>query len=359
MIKIVHHLRQYQARSKIKVSNFIFFWVLVVLLFYPISYIYAALSCSVTTQAACTGGSVTLLRLSSSTNAHAELPSQSNPNYDNNVVCCSGISGLGNSCAASNKQIFAKLSNITNAHTQQTSINTYGTNACISDSVGNDVITVGYQNTNCSGYDTTLFSMSAADNATNGDASAYTGKVCATITVPSISFDIDTATTNINTNTPYLVALGSLTTANASNSDNSAINSIWVDLDTNGSGGASVSVVSSNGSLKSASVPGDTIPSTTGTMAAGVANYGLCVGSVTQTSGGTLAKVSPFNGATCTSGHVNTIGQVTTGAQNILTVPSAVVGGRSEIRVNAENSLSTPAHSDYGDTITFIATGTF
>lgn len=323
------------------------------------SYIYAALSCSVTTQAACTGGSVTLLRLSGSTNAHAELPSQSNINYDNNVVCCSGISSLGNSCAASNKQIFAKLSAVTNAHTQQTSVNTYGTNACISDSIGNDVITVGYQNTNCSGYDTTLFSMSGTDNATNGDGSAYTGKVCATIVVPSISFDIDVALTNINSNAPYSIPLGSLTVAQATNSDNTSINSIWVDLDTNGAGGAAVSIVSLNGALKSASIPGDTIPSSTGTMTPGVANYGLCVDSVTQTSGGTLAKVSPFNGATCTSGHVNTIGQVTTGAQNILTVPSAVVGGRSEIRVNAENSLMTPAHPDYGDTLTFIATGTF
>ena len=94
-------------------------------------------------------------------------------------------------------------------------------------------------------------------------------------------------------------------------------------------------------------------------MAPGVANYGLCVGSVTQSSGGTLTKASPFNGATCTSGHVNTVGVVTTSPQNILTVSSGIVGGRSEIRVNAENSVTTPAHPDYSDTLTFIVTGTF
>lgn len=201
--------------------------------------------------------------------------------------------------------------------------------------------------------------IQVSDNATVGDGSAYTRKVCATVVQPTISFDIDTATSNTDTNPLYNVALGPLTTANASNSDNSTINSIWIDLNSNASGGAVVTVVSSGGALKSVSVPTDTIPSVTGTMAPATANYGLCVASVTQSSGGALTKASPFNGATCTSGHVNIVGAVTTSPQNILTVSSDIVGGRSEIRVNAENSLTTPAHNDYADTLTFIATGTF
>lgn len=353
------HQKNQQVHSKIKRFSYLLAVPLSLAFLYPFSYIFAALSCSVTTQAACTGGSVTLLRMSGSTNAHAELPSQSNTNYDNNVICCSSSSSIGNSCSAFNKQIFLKLSGVTNGTVQETSVNTYGTDACLSDSVGNDTITVGYQNSNCSGYDTTLASISSTDNAHIGDGSAYTRKVCATVTPQTISFDIDTATTDTNTSPLYTVDLGTLTITQASNSDNSTVNSIWVDLDTNASGGAVVTVLSSNSGLKSTSVPTSIITSSTGTMAPGVANYGLCVGSVTQTSGGTLAKASPYNGTPCTSGHVNSVGIVDNTYRNILTVPSGIVGGRSEIRVNAENSVTTPAHNDYSDTLTFIATGTF
>ncbi len=361
-----HH--QYQKKQqghlKTKRFNFILIIVFVVSALYPVSRIYAALSCNVVSQSSCnTSGFTTLLRMSGSTNAHAELPSQSNANYDGNVVCCSSVSAIGNSCSG-NFQRIVRLSAVTNAHVQETSVNTYGQSACLSDAAGNDTITIAYQDTNCTGYDTTLFSMignpaNPADNATVGNTTAYTRKVCATVIPQTITFDIDTSTSNTNTVAPYNVALGTLSTAQASNSDNSTINSIWVDLDTNASGGAAVTVLSKNGALKSTSVPTDSIPSTTGTMAPNVARYGLCVGSVTQSSGGTLTKANPYDGSPCTSGHVNSVGLVDNTSRNILTVSSGIVGGRSEIRVNAENSTSTPAHNDYADTLTFIATGTF
>lgn len=181
-------------------------------------------------------------------------------------------------------------------------------------------------------------------------------------TTPTLTFDLDTyatAVTSTETGAPYSVALGTLTTANASNSDEASINAIWFDLDTNASGGAIVTVTSLYGELRSTSVPADDIPSSTGTMAPGVANYGLCAKRNGVTSG-TFNKVSPFNGATCTTGHVNDVGAVTTSAQIIYnTGGAAVTGARAEIMVNAENSAITPAHNDYTDTLTFIATGTF
>lgn len=147
--------------------------------FLPFSYTYAALSCSVTTAGACSG--VVLLRMSGNTNAHAELPGQTNPNYGNAVVCCSSPSAIGNSCSG-NFQTISRLSGITNAHAQETSVNTYGASACLSDTSPGDTVTVGYQNANCTGYDTTLFSLSSTTNATIGDGNAYTRKVCGTIT---------------------------------------------------------------------------------------------------------------------------------------------------------------------------------
>ena len=190
---------------------------------------------------------------------------------------------------------------------------------------------------------------------TSNEASATVSQV--------ITFDLDTydtSSTSTKTSAPYSVALGTLSTAQASNSDESTINSIWFDLTTNAGSGAIVSVSSANGALKSISKPADTIPSATATMAPGVANYGLCDKDNLVNGSGTFNKVSPFNSATCTTGHVNTVGVVTTSPQTIYDTGSAALySGRAEIMVNAENSNVTPAHTDYSDTLNFIATSTF
>ncbi|MDR3519478.1 MAG: hypothetical protein P4L63_01135 [Candidatus Pacebacteria bacterium] len=190
---------------------------------------------------------------------------------------------------------------------------------------------------------------------TSNEASATVSQV---ITFKLSTYD--TSSTSAETYAPYSVGLGILSTAQASNSDESSINSIWFDLTTNASSGAVVSVSSANGALKSISKPSDTIPSATATMTPGVANYGICDKDNLVNGSGTFNMVSPFNGATCTTGHVNTVGVVTTSPQIIYnTGNAALYSGRAEIMVNAENSTATPAHNDYSDTLNFIATSTF
>jgi len=199
----------------------------------------------------------------------------------------------------------------------------------------------------------TLGSMGGASSAS---FSANYGFLYYADTAQTITFDLDTALTDTNSTAPYSVALGTLTTGTVARSG-ASINSIWTDLDTNASGGAVVTVLSTT--LKSTSVPGDTIPSITDTMEAGTANYGLCIASVSQTTG-TYTKVSPYNGATCVDGAVNMVGLVDGTSRAILNSnAAAITGGRSQIRVNAAISGVTPAHPDYTDTLTFIATGTF
>lgn len=151
------------------------------------------LSCSVTTSAACTG--TVAYRMSSSTNAHAELPSQSNPAYNNNVVCCTNVIGLSNSCAGTASTTI-KLSSTTNAHSEINTQTNYSNNACLSVPTGGS-ITVGYQANNCTGFDTTLGSIQNATNSHVGNAAAYTTKICATASgVPqTISFSISDNTT--------------------------------------------------------------------------------------------------------------------------------------------------------------------
>jgi hypothetical protein len=129
------------------------------------------LSCSITTD--CSGGTV-IFRMKNTTNSHAGMPVGSS--YTN-LVCCTGVTGLGNSCSG----IFAtalKLSGTTNAHVQQSG--SYAQSACISVPSGGSV-SVGYQATNCSGFDTTLASMKATTNSHVGNTTAYTEyKICGT-----------------------------------------------------------------------------------------------------------------------------------------------------------------------------------
>jgi len=134
------------------------------------------LSC-VVRASTCSGGETAIWRMSGTSNAHAELPSQSNYSQ---LVCCSGVTGLGTACTGTFATAL-KLSGTTNAHAEQNSQSNYANSACISVSSGGSV-SVGYQSTNCTGFDTTLGSMTGTTNAHVGDGTAYTTKICATAT---------------------------------------------------------------------------------------------------------------------------------------------------------------------------------
>jgi hypothetical protein len=174
---------------------------------------FAALSCSVTTAAGCVG--TVILRMSGSSNAHAELPNQTTAAYNNNVMCCTGVSGLGTSCSGSFGTV-VKLASTTNSHIQQNSVGTYANNACISASTGS--YTIGYQANDCSGFDTTLGSMAAADNSHVGNTGAYTTKICASYVVNSLTFITDASSETFPPQTPgALVATSSILIVSTTN----------------------------------------------------------------------------------------------------------------------------------------------
>ena len=338
MIKILHHPKQHQSHLKTRATNFVLFWVFAISILYPISHLYAALSCSVTTQASCnSSGYTTILRMSGTTNAHGELPSQSNANYNNNVVCCNSTSAIGNSCSG-NYQSFARLSAVTNAHIQESNINTYSNNLCLSSTTPGDTITVGHQNTNCTGYDTTIASISSADNAQVGDSAAYTEKLCAKVVPTSLTFAI-------NSNT---VALGTITTGTT------GIGSHTISAVTNASGGFAISY---NGpTLTSGS---NTIPVyTSGSSSAGTAGFGInlvsnstpSVGAAVTQNSGTCGIASGYG----TSNTFNFVASTPTVITNV-TAPADCVYTTSYV-ANISNST---ASGSYSSDITYIISGTF
>lgn len=175
---------------------------------------------------------------------------------------------------------------------------------------------------------------------------------------PSLTFDIDDTNGGdacVDQATPYAVAFGTIATTDVEVSGaGDAVSAICLDTSTNATGGLKVTVVSKNASLKSSSVPADTIASAGATMSAGTANYGLCVSAV-----GNLASVSPFNGTCALNSNTNTVGAVTTSAQPVVQSTGPVAQGTSIVAANAAISATTRAHNDYTDQLTFIATGTF
>lgn len=185
---------------------------------------------------------------------------------------------------------------------------------------------------------------------------------CITI-LPTIVFDLDTEAGGGNgeSSTPYAVGLGAISTTDTRVSGaTDGVQMIVAEGETNAASGVVVTVRNANGAngLASTSVPADNIGSADGTMADGTENYGLCVATAGLTG---FSRASPYDSGACaTNSETNVIQGLTTTGENILnsaTVP--MVNGHAEIIVNAAISTVTPAHSDYTDTLTFIATSTF
>lgn len=298
---------------------------------------FAALSCSITTSAGCTG--VTVLRMSSATNAHAEVATGTTPGYSNNVVCCTGISGVA--CSGSYAPLL-KLSSSTNAHVEIATNVNYPYTACISSSGGSPVIV--YQDTNCTGYDTTLLSISSTTNATVGSPASYTKKVCGSVAPASITFTVSTSTIYFGVASPVLTRYASSTNTSG---DNVEVEAHTLSVITNASNGYTLTA------------KGSTLTSATNTISAiGAVNTASAVGTEQfgirlVASGGSGTVTSPYSA----SGFAYSA-TATTSSQ----VASASVGDNAtttySVRYVANIAPTTPSAS-YTSNIVYIATANF
>lgn len=168
------------------------------------------LSCSVTTATACTSPAVVILRMGAATNTHSELSTQSTAAYASNVICCTGVTGLGNTCGGTFATV-AKLAAVTNSHIEENTGSTFTNNACMSVTAG--TVTVGYQASNCTGFDTTLASIPTATNSQIGSPASYTTKICGTAAAGSqtLSFSLGSNTVNLSALSSVAAVSGSHT----------------------------------------------------------------------------------------------------------------------------------------------------
>lgn len=227
------------------------------------------------------------------------------------------------------------------------------------------VLTLGtFTGTNPSSAGSKLITLSGSGGYTNTFSIAIMDDDQVTITAtvaPSITFDIDIQSScGSESAAPYSVSLGTLTTTSVT----TATNHICLELDTNASGGAVVTVQGSGSAdaLESAA-SGDSIGTTysgsSALLAAGTEGYGICVASTSAVTGSATA-VAPYN-ADCTADNVG--GVDSAAPQNLLNTASAPLDGTAndtaDIVVRAAIASTTAAANDYTDVLTFIATGTF
>ncbi len=280
--------------------------------------------------------------MSSTSNAHAERANQSNVNYDNNVICCTNVIGLGNSCAGTFATAL-KLSSTSNAHVQQNTLGSYPDSACLSVPVGGSV-SIGYQDTNCSGFDTTIGSISSTSNAHVGIGSAYTRKVCATATgVPqTLSFSISDNSTGFGSLSPVQAryATGDTLGTAADSADTHTIS-----IATNASGGY---VMTLTGITLTSGVNTITaIGATAAASSVGTEQFGTRL----AVNSGTGAVSAPYNGANWALDTAAFPDAVATGAGDSVTT---VFG----IRYIGNTAALTEIGS-YSSTLTYTATATF
>lgn len=163
-----------------------------------------------------------------------------------------------------------------------------------------------------------------------------------------LTFDIDVASTDSDTNPPFATNFGDLIAGAVTNSPDK----VWVDFDTNGESGGRVYVVASNAGLTS-SRAGYTIGAVTGNLTSLSEGFGAQGSSATQSSGSTFSIASAYSLSS------NNVATTDTTIREIFTVSGPVTGGRGSFLLKAKSSAVTPAASDYGETLTIIASASF
>jgi hypothetical protein len=297
------------------------------------------LSCSVTST--CNSPNVVVFKMYATVNSHAELPSQSN--YAN-LVCCGGVTGLGNSCTGT-YAIALKLAKATNAHVEQNSFLDYTSSTCIQAPSGGTV-SVAYQSSTCLGYDTTVASMATSTNSHVGNAGAYTTKICASAAPQAtVTCATNVASTSFSALTSGIITQASPNVSTTLSCSNTASGCTLYAKD---AGNASNAGLWSSGISHLIPSPNAAFAATS-TLVIGTEGYGIRVATDTAGSGSTLTIAPRY----LQSGN-------TVGGFSLASIPvassTADMSGREIIVTHlAAISALTPS-GNYADTITYSCT---
>lgn len=172
------------------------------------------------------------------------------------------------------------------------------------------------------------------------------GPTASTATVaPSVTFSLATTLTGTP---PFTVGFSGLTAGTVVSGNADAL----VGLTTNANNGGSIYVKDSNAGLYSITA-NTTIASASTDLTSATSGYGGQVTAVSQTSGGPLSSLSPFNG----SG--NNVGIISASLRPLVSTTAPITSGSATFRLKAKAAALTPSAADYVDTVTLIAAMSF
>jgi len=181
--------------------------------------------------------------------------------------------------------------------------------------------------------------------------SGWSPTAIASTVSPTLSFDINIGTTDTPTSPPYTLDIGNLIPGSVTTSSNKA----WIDVSSNSTGGVFISINGTNNGLQS-SVASQTINSATSDLTAQSSGYGAQSTNLTQSSGGPMEALSPYNSSLVT----NNVGVIDTSKRYIFdSSQNQVSGGSVAFQLKAKAANTTPSAPDYTDTLTILATGSF
>ena len=161
---------------------------------------------------------------------------------------------------------------------------------------------------------------------------------------PTMTFDIDVASTDIDTNPPFTTNFGDL----IANTVTSSPQKIWVDFATNGELGGRVYVVAQNAGLQS-TVASYKIDAVTGNL--GALSQGFGAQGTSAVNGLSIATLYNLSG--------DNVAVADTAIREIFTASAPTATGRGSFLLKAKSSAVTPAAGDYTETLTVIASASF
>jgi len=184
-------------------------------------------------------------------------------------------------------------------------------------------------------------------SATQGNytQSAYGPSSSATTASPSITFNL---TTTSQANPPFSVGIGPLIAGSVGTS----ADTINLGLTTNAVSGANLYILSKNSGLNSASTA-SSIASASADLGSVSTGYGAQSSSASQSSGGPLTALSPYNGAS------NIVGIVDNSNRGLYTSAGPITSGVASLFLKAKAASTVVAANDYSDILTVVAAGNF
>ena len=164
---------------------------------------------------------------------------------------------------------------------------------------------------------------------------------------PTFTFSLQTTSQSVP---PFSVSIGQLNAGAVTTSTDK----VTATISTNANSGGLVYLYGTNAGLKSATAGNYNIGSVSNDLSSILEGYGARGTSVTQTSGGPMELISPYNGAGNNVGIIDTTKRTLSDSTS-----QPVTNGQTSFELQAKAKNTTPSAPDYTDTLTVIATGSF